>query len=143
MSADDLALTVQPVYKALVGDKEAGPQDKIGNIIGTAPYVDVRDLATIFSWAVEHPRQADGQRYLGVAGHGARQALFDTLRAVYPERRGVIDEGNPGQGYNPDFSFPENSVKFDSTKTATAIGLKWISYDKSIRDTAAALEPLL
>ncbi|KAI9792874.1 MAG: putative secondary metabolism biosynthetic enzyme [Piccolia ochrophora] len=142
-SPADLPFTIQPVYRALTGTPGAGPQESIKKMIGTTPYVDIRDLAGVHIWAFEHPEQADGQRYLAIAGHGAKQALYDTLRAAYPERRDVIVEGEPGVGYQKDFAFEEDGVRFDSSKTVRETGMKWIGYDQSVLDTAKAFEAYL
>ena len=120
-----------------------GPQDAIVKIAGSTPYVDVRNLATIYLWCAENTSQSDGERYLVVAGHGPKQAILDILSEEYPERRGVILKGNPNQHYNKNWKFDEGGVVFDSTKVKTAVGLDWIPYDQSIIDTARSLEPLL
>lgn len=140
---DKLPLTLAPVYNSLIGKDVPGPQDAIVKIAGSTPYVDVRNLATIYLWCAENTTQVDGERYLVVAGHGPKQAILDILSEEYPERRGVILKGNPDQGYNKDWTFDEGGVVFDSTKVKIAVGLDWIPYDQSIIDTAKSLEPLL
>lgn len=140
---EQLPLTVAPVYNALIGKDVPGPQDSIGKIAGAVPYVDVRDLAAVYLWCVEHPAQANGERYLVVAGQGTKQAILDILRGKYTERQDVIKAGNPGNGYNKDWTFGVGGVVFDSSKVKAAVGLEWIPYDESILDTAKALETLL
>ncbi|MCJ1307458.1 hypothetical protein MMC25_001104 [Agyrium rufum] len=137
---EKLPLTVLPVYRALTGIKADGPAENIAKIIGAAPYSDARDLATIFRWAFEHPGEADGQRLMGIAGHGSSQAVLDILREAYPERRHIIRKGDPGAGYEPDFSFSKDTIDFDVSRTKSMVGLEWISYRTSILNTAKALE---
>jgi len=100
-------------------------------------------LATIYLWCAEDTSQADGERYLVVAGHGPKQAILDILNEEYPERRSVILKGEPNQRYNKDWTFDEGGVTLDSTKAKNAVGLDWIPYDQSIIDTAKSLELLL
>lgn len=142
-SGADLPLTIAPVYKALIGKNEPGPQDFIAGIAGAAPYMDVRDLAKIYLFSFEQTSVADGERYLAVAGHGPKQAIFDILRQGYPERWCTIFPGEQDQGYNKDWTFSEGGVGFDATKVKTAANIDWISYEKSIMDTARSLGPLI
>lgn len=68
-------------------------------------YVDVRDVAGIHLWCMEHPKRSDGQRYIVSAGLGTPQAAADILRQAYPSREDVIPRGEPGKGYLPDYGF--------------------------------------
>lgn len=81
-----------------------------------------------------------------MAGHGPKRAMVDVLWDAYPERRGVMEglKGNgEGGGYRRDWKFDEGGVGFDCRKVKEAAGLEWIPFDRSILDTAKALEPLL
>ena len=68
--------------------------------MGTAPYSDARGLACIFAYTVEHLREVDGKHFLGVADHGSSQGILHILREAYLERRDIIQEDNPSQGYD-------------------------------------------
>lgn len=94
--------------------------------------VDVRDVARIFVWAADHPEQATGERYLAVGGALNTQAIADILRREFPEKRSVVQKGNPGNGYDNDFV----STQMDASKAEKAIGQKWTSVERSVVDTA-------
>jgi len=106
--------------------------------------VHVGDVARLFRWVVENAAAADGQRFIaanGQAGNG--QAIADILREAYPERRGVIKEGEPGKGYAPGFAFTADGINFDNSKATKATGIKWIPYKETILETAKAFEKYL
>ncbi|KAF2664579.1 NAD(P)-binding protein [Microthyrium microscopicum] len=106
-------------------------------------YVDVRDVARIHVWAVEHYQEADGQRYLVVGGRQTGQSIADVLRAEYPDRKDIIQAGNPGEGYNKEYVYDRDGVYFDASKVEKATGQGWIPFDQSIRDSAKAFERYL
>lgn len=103
--------------------------------------VDVRDVSRLVVYGVEHGDEADGQRYLVASGWFPNQAVADTLRKAYPDRRGIIKEGTPGEGYAPDFSY--SGMVQDSSKAAKVLGQPWIPLDRSILDAAKSYEALL
>lgn len=85
-------------------------------------------------WSVEHLAEADGQRYLTMAGVATPQAVADVLRKRFPELRDIIQMGNPGTGYPADFK----TTRFDSSKAVKATGQDWIGFEQSIVDSAKA-----
>jgi hypothetical protein len=104
-------------------------------------YVDVRDVATIFAFAVDHPELVNGKRLPVVAGYGPNQAVVDVLRSAYPERRGIILEGTPGKGYSSqDWNVTGEATSFSSKLVEDMTGIEWIPFDRSIRDTAKSFE---
>lgn len=104
-------------------------------------YVDVRDVASIFAFAVDHPELVNGKRLPVVAGYGPNQAVMDVLRSAYPERRGVILEGTPGKGYrSQDWKATGETASFSSKLVEDMTGIEWIPFDRSIRDTARSFE---
>ncbi len=105
-------------------------------------YVDVRDVARLVVFGIEHPDDADGQRYLAASGYFPNQAVADTLRKAYPGRRDIIKEGNPGEGYSPDYSYPKKTVP-DSSKAAKVLGQPWIPLHQTVLDAAKSYEALL
>lgn len=110
---------------------------------GTNGYVDVRDVAKIHIWCMEHPTQSANQRYLASAGLGPPQAVVDILRRAYPEREDIIPRGEPGKGYLPDFKFFREGGRHYGTQASEAVGMQYIPYDQSILETARVLERYL
>ncbi|KAK5275647.1 hypothetical protein LTR40_012707, partial [Exophiala xenobiotica] len=107
--------------------------------IGGAGYIDVRDVARMHIWAMEHPEQSDGQRYLVSNGKAPPQAAADLLREKFPERDIIV--GTPGQGYTQDYWYVQGESSVVSSKAYKALGVeRFISYDKSILDTVEAFE---
>ena len=137
-SASALSTSVRPVWELF-----SGRATEILPSTGSNEYVDVRDVAKIHLWCMEHPDQSANQRYIATAGLGPRQAVADILRKAYPEREPIIPRGKPGEGYRPDFGLFTTNRKCNGTKAAEAIGLQYIPYDQSIIDTAKVLEQYL
>ncbi|KAK6501351.1 hypothetical protein TWF481_009193 [Arthrobotrys musiformis] len=126
--------TTRTIFDILAKEKEIYP-------LGAVPtYVHVFDVARLFVWAAENGDKANGERYLALAGRSGDQAIRDVLTKAYPERN--IEAGEPGKGYNPDWSFFGDTL-FDITKAVKATGKDWIKLDQMVLDTAKAYEPLL
>jgi len=113
-----------------------------GGVQGSSGYVDVRDVSRVIVFAAEHPDETDGERYLLSAHFAGAQAAADILREAYPDRRGVIQTGTPGEGYYPGYKFGGEKV-FDSSKAVKASGQDFIPFEKTVLDTAKAFEHLL
>ncbi|KAF5667296.1 dihydroflavonol-4-reductase [Fusarium heterosporum] len=109
---------------------------------GNGTHVDVRDVARLVVFAVEHNQVADGQRYIaGGSGNSANiQAYRDVLRKAYPDRQGIIGKGEPGKGYMRDYSTPEGGFKVSGSKAVEATGQGWIPFDQMVLDSAKAYE---
>jgi nucleoside-diphosphate-sugar epimerase len=103
-------------------------------------WVDVRDVARIMIWQAENSEKANGERYLAYGAAANAQAKVDILRKAFPERKTIIKEGNPGEGYTADFSAPPGDVGVDASKAVKATGQGWIPFDKTVVDTAKAFE---
>ncbi|EXJ80214.1 hypothetical protein A1O1_08356 [Capronia coronata CBS 617.96] len=130
---DKLNETLMPIWKIWSGDKTLPPQ------IGGAGYIDVRDVARMHVWALEHPDRSNGQRYMLVNGKAPPQAAADLLRDKFPDRDIVV--GTPGQGYAPDYWFLEGEPSLVASKAYEALGVqRFMSYDQSILDTVEAFE---
>jgi nucleoside-diphosphate-sugar epimerase len=131
--------TLKPIWDVFSGAP-------IPPAIGSATYVDIRDVADVHVWALEHPREATGQRYLVTNGRGPPQAAADLLRKVYPERRGIIQEGKPGEGYvTGTYGWPEGGTSFEAKKAKAAIaseypGRNFIGFEQSVLETAKVFE---
>ncbi|KIW96741.1 uncharacterized protein Z519_02132 [Cladophialophora bantiana CBS 173.52] len=130
---DKLNTTLLPIWNIYSGNKVMPPQ------IGSAGYIDVRDVARMHIWAMEHPEQSNGERYLMSNGKAPPQAAADLLREQFPERDIIV--GEPGQGYTKDYWFPQGEASSVSTKAYKALGVqKFITYDQSVLDTVEAFE---
>lgn len=127
--------TVRAVYQILSGQELPPP------LGGSGAFVDVRDVARMMVWAATNPKEADGQRYITVAGVGGNQAIADILRAHYPGRN--IKEGTPGKGYLPGYGFPKGGIEVDGSKAVRATGQDWIGFEKSVLDAAKEFEKYL
>jgi nucleoside-diphosphate-sugar epimerase len=150
-SGSQLNETIRPIFSILSGSTSTIPPN-----IGSASFVDVRDVAFIHIWAFEHPSQADGQRYLATQGFGPLQAAADILRYEYKDRPEIgekIPVGKPGDGYigydektgevGDVIGWAEGRFRISGKKAEREMGIKYISFRKSVVDTAKAFESLL
>ncbi|KAI0446473.1 NAD(P)-binding protein [Xylaria telfairii] len=138
-SPKGIAETNSFIWKVFSGqDFPPGPS-------GYGTHVDVRDVARMTEWASSHPEIAGNERYIvgGNGNVGLPQAAADILRQAYPERRHIIKEGTPGDGYLPNFAADPQGVQVNSTKAVKATGQDWITYDKMVLDSAKLFEGFL
>ncbi|KAJ4254369.1 hypothetical protein NW762_009963 [Fusarium torreyae] len=105
-------------------------------------FVDVRDIARVAVFSVDHPEKTNGERFLLTGGLVPPQAAADVLRKAYPERRDIIKVGKPGEGYNPGYAFPEQRL-LDASKTVKLTGQDFYPVEQTIIDTAKSLEKFL
>ncbi|RKL18889.1 hypothetical protein BFJ68_g3910 [Fusarium oxysporum] len=105
-------------------------------------YVDVRDIARVAIFSVDHPDKVNGERFLLASGLVPPQAAADVLRKAYPERQDIIKAGNPGQGYFPGYEFPEERF-LDASKAVKVTGQDFYPVEQTITDTAKSLEKFL
>ncbi|MCJ1419424.1 hypothetical protein MMC32_005779 [Xylographa parallela] len=136
-TASALNETLRPTWAVF-----SGASTDIPPAIGSASYVDVRDVAAIHVWCAEHPIESNGQRYLMANGRGTPQAAADILRKAYPHRK-QIPVGEPGSDYEEGYGWPKDGQSFDSAKAKKALGREFVLYDQSILDTAKVLERYL
>jgi nucleoside-diphosphate-sugar epimerase len=148
-SGSKLNETLRPIW-----DIFSGAATEVPPYIGTGSFVDVRNVATMHIWAFENASKSDGERYLGVQGFGPMQAAADILNDAY---RGTkigekITKGTPGEGYvgyNKETGKVESigklpgASRISGAKAEREMGLKYISFQQSIVDTAKAFEALL
>lgn len=103
---------------------------------------------------MENPSKANGERYIACGGFGPNQAAADVLREKYKD--GKIAEkivvGTPGEGYVgfdkatgrvEKVGYLPGRVQISGKKAEREIGIRYISFQKSISDTAEVLEKLL
>ncbi|RBR26599.1 uncharacterized protein FIESC28_00596 [Fusarium coffeatum] len=105
-------------------------------------YVDVRDIARVAVFSVDHPEKTNGERFLLTSGMVPPQAAADVLRKAYPDRQNIIKAGQPGEGYYPGYVFPEEKV-LDASKTAKLTGQEFYPVEQTIVDTAKSLQKFL
>jgi nucleoside-diphosphate-sugar epimerase len=134
---DKINETTEFIWKVFSG------QELQGNVAGFGPFVDVRDVARLVVFGVEHGQEANEQRYLAVSGWITPQAAADILRKAYPGRRDVISEGEPHSNYLPDFKCPPQAPQIDASKAVKATGQGWLGVDAMILDAAKAFEVYL
>ncbi|KAF9731291.1 hypothetical protein PMIN06_010778 [Paraphaeosphaeria minitans] len=113
---------------------------------GIGATVDVRDVAAQIEYAIAHPGETDGERYLSSAAVATAQSTADILREAFPEARGRIVEGTPGEGYKSDYTLldVENKQASDGSKARKLLkGGAYIPHEKSVIDTAKSFAHLL
>lgn len=144
-SADALCMTLKPLW-----DIFSGASTTLTPGMGGGLYVDVRDVAQMHYWAYAHPEAVDGEKFIASGGYGPAQAMADILHEAYPEREGVMPKGNPGEGYTGyadgkvgRIGAPETAVTVSGKKAERIMGIEWVDFRDSVKDTAKTLEPLL
>lgn len=127
--------TLAPVWRIFSGEATEVPAG-----IGGMSFVDVRDVALLHKWCIEHPKESDGERYICTNGKGTPQAVADILRKHYPER-GIV-EGEPGKDYAADYWWPVGEASMIASKAYGAMGVEKfaINFDQSVLDTVRAFE---
>lgn len=133
---DALNDTVKTIWDIFTGKEKTVPEP-----VAAGAYVDVRDVAAVCSFAVEHPDLVAGKRFLVTAGQGPPQAVADILRERYPERRDIIPEGTKGAGYRrADWKFVDSTVAFSSKRIEEVMQIDWIPFDKAVLDTVECFQ---
>ncbi|TGJ82431.1 hypothetical protein E0Z10_g6345 [Xylaria hypoxylon] len=138
-SPEGIVATSSFIWKVFSGqDFPKGPA-------GYGSHVDVRDVARMTEWAASHPEIASGERYIlgGDGNIGVPQAAADVLREAYPDRRNIIKEGTPGEGYRPGYAIDPEGLNISGSKAIKATGQGWIPYDKLVLDAAKLFEGFL
>lgn len=105
-------------------------------------FVDVRDVARVAVFSVDHPDKANGERFLLASGQFPPQAAADILREAFPERRDIIKVGNPGEGYNPGYAYNENRV-IDGSKAVQVTCKDYYPVEQTIIDAAKSYKKFL
>ncbi|KAF9874311.1 nad dependent epimerase [Colletotrichum karsti] len=135
-SADKIPGSLKYIWSIMSGGALSGPS----GVVNFAWFVDVRDVAKLVAYIVDHADEADGQRYISSTAWGPSQAAADILRPAYPDL--PIQEGRPGEGYLPGFKTP-GERDIDGSKALRAVGQEFVPYDKSVLDTAEVFKTLL
>lgn len=129
--------TLKPIWRIFSGQAKTIPPG-----VGSMTYIDVRDVSAVQIWCMEHPKESNGQRYLLTNGRGTMQAAADILREAYPDRHDIV-KGEPGSDYIDGYGYKEGEVSFKATKAKKEMGVEFIRFDQSIKDTAEAMERYL
>jgi nucleoside-diphosphate-sugar epimerase len=137
-SADQLSITARFIFDLLAG-KDAPPPE---THLGRGAYVDVRDVARLVTFAIQHPDVTNGSRLIAASCMSHPQGVMDVLREAFPERRDIIQKGTPGEGYTSGFGFSEEGPNFDMEAVRVS-GKGWISFEDTIRDAAEAYKVFL
>ncbi len=112
-------------------------------IPGVIPgFVDVRDVARLVVFGVEHPEKANGERFITSSAYAPAQAIVDILRKAYPERSDIIQKGTPGSGYFPGYAFPAATV-YDGSKAVRVTEQDYIPFEKTVLDAAEAYKHIV
>ncbi|KAI5926220.1 NAD dependent epimerase/dehydratase [Camillea tinctor] len=112
-------------------------------LLGHGAHVDVRDVARLTAFLVEHPRETDGKRFLAASAWVSPRGVAKVLREAYPERKGVIQGAEGEEEVGDDFAFPEEGPRYDTQTVVELTGQDWIPFKKTILDAAKACEGLL
>ncbi|KAL1962339.1 hypothetical protein VTN77DRAFT_9752 [Rasamsonia byssochlamydoides] len=135
---EELNDTVKTIWDIFSGTTNTIPQP-----VAAGAYVDVRDVAAVCVFAVEHPELVAGKRFPVVAGQGPPQAVADILREHYPERKDIIPEGTKGVGYRrEDWQWAGSTISFSSKLIEETMRIEWIPFDKSVLDTVECFHQL-
>jgi len=128
--------TVEYIWEVVSGREIPQP------LAGFSWFVDVRDVAFLAVKAAGKGRELDGERVVASAHFGPPQAVADILRGTFPEKKGLIKEGTPEDGYNPGFR-PVGEQDIDGGKAVKVMGRDYLPYETTVIDAARMFEKLL
>ena len=111
--------------------------------------VDVRDVAQLLRYPIEHPDETNGERYLASGSVSHPQAVADILRLEMKDDAKALERipvGKPGVGYAKDYQIMDGQggIDVDSSKARKLLqGGEWIPYKQSVIETAKAFVGLV
>ncbi|KAK4179555.1 putative oxidoreductase [Triangularia setosa] len=127
----------------LISDVYSGTELAKSGIPGALPsYVDVRDVARVILFGAENPDKVNGERFLLSGYHVPAQAVADILRERYPEREGMIEKGEPGQGYEKVYGYPKEKF-FDGSKVVKVTGVGYTPWEETVVDFVESVKAVL
>ncbi|KAH7085576.1 hypothetical protein BKA63DRAFT_20804 [Paraphoma chrysanthemicola] len=135
-SASAVGETIHSIWQVFSGVPDTTP------MAGLPQVVDVRDVAQLLRYPIEHPDETNGERYIASASANHPQAIADVLRQEFKNDAKTLERiavGNPGKGYSADYSRidGQGDIDVDSSKARKLLeGGAWIPYDRSVIDTA-------
>jgi len=127
---EELNTSVAFIYKLLSGETK-----QVSPTLPSQGFVDVRDVAKAHVESMER-EEAGGQRFLTTSDMFGWQEVVDILRKAFPERKGKIVEGNPGEDY-------KTKHRISNEQAEKVLGISFIPLEKSILDTAQYLHKFL
>lgn len=101
----------------------------------TAPvftFVDVRDVALAHLRAMTVP-EAGGNRFYIVGGHFSNKRIADVIRKSFPDLAARLPLGDTQD------DFPADVYGFDASKSKKVLGLEYIGFEKSVKDTVQSM----
>ncbi|KAJ4365741.1 hypothetical protein N0V83_008361 [Neocucurbitaria cava] len=128
--------TIQSIYQVFAGASNILPSSTVPQA------VDVRDVAQLLRYAVEHPHETNGERYIASSSINHPQAVADILREEWKSDVKALERiavGKPGEGYSMDYQSVDEQGGYyiDSSKARKLLeGGQWIRYKQSVIDTA-------
>lgn len=137
-----------PLVEPKTAEQVGGTIARIWAVLSGADYgnlmvghdVDVRDVAKLHLYPIEHPSETNGERYIASAAFSPPQAYADILRKALPEAKDRIQEGKPGEGYPSNYQL--NPKMIDGSKAEKILG-GYIPFEESVVNTAKAFRGLL
>ncbi|KAF2025053.1 putative NAD dependent epimerase/dehydratase [Setomelanomma holmii] len=136
-TASAVGETIQSIWQVFSGVPDIQPI-----MAGLPQVVDVRDVAQLLRYSIEHPEETNGERYIASGSANHPQAIADILREEFTGDGKALERipvGSPGMGYKSDYSQIVGQVELyvDSSKARKVLdGGEWIPYRQSIVDTA-------
>ncbi|KXT05567.1 hypothetical protein AC578_3720 [Pseudocercospora eumusae] len=129
-SLDALNTSNQRIRDAMLGKHK----DEIP-ATGTFIWVDVRDLALCHVLAIEK-EEAANKRFFITAGYFTNRQISEAIAKSFPELKEKLPTEKTKGG-----DFPEEGIyKIDNSRVTSTLGIKFRSFDESIRDTVKSLQ---
>ncbi|KAL6707367.1 hypothetical protein ACN47E_004146 [Coniothyrium glycines] len=128
--------TIRSIYNVFAGVSD------VQVMAGLPQSVDVRDVAQLLRYVIEHPDATDGERYIACGSINHPQAVADILRKELKDDTKALSRiaaGTPGKGYASDYQSIDNQGGFyvDGSKAKVLLeGEQWTPYEQSVVDTA-------
>lgn len=97
-------------------------------------FIDVRDVARAHVLALEQSN-LDGKRLILANTRFSTQDIVDSVNKEFPELRGKIVEGVPGNGPN----VTKSIATVDNSKSKELLGFKFTPFDVAVHDTVAQI----
>lgn len=142
-TADTVGETIHSIWQVFSGVPDTQPLTMLPQV------VDVRDVAQLLRYPIEHPEETNGERYIASATINHPQAIADILREEYKgdaKTLARIPEGTKGKGYTADYQQidEQGGIDVDSSKARKLLeDGDWIPYKQSIIDTAKSFVGLV
>lgn len=129
-SLDALNTSNQRIRDAMLGKHK----DEIP-ATGTFIWVDVRDLALCHVLGIEKEGAAN-KRFFVVEGYFTNRQISEAIAKNFPELKEKLPTEKTKGGDLPE----EGIYKFDNSRVRSVLGVKFRTFDESIRDTVKSLQ---